>query len=83
MGTQKNHMFCWKTTLALSSADNLCRTDKILHLILIPTVWHQRRAWGQIKSTQGVGMGGGIPLPYVRKKSRYELNGGFSCIFWT
>ena len=26
-------------------------------------------------------MGGGIPLPYVRKKSRYGLNGGFSCIF--
>ena len=28
----------------------------------------QGRAWGQIESTQGVGMGGGYPLPYVRKK---------------
>ena len=44
----------------------------------------QGRAWGQNQSTQGVGMGGGVPLPYVReKKSKYELNGGFSCIFWT
>ena len=30
----------------------------------------QGRAWGQIESTQGVGMGGGIPLPNVRKKNQ-------------
>ena len=28
----------------------------------------QGRAWGQNQSTQGVGIGGGVPLPYVRKK---------------
>ena len=30
----------------------------------------QGRAWGQNQSTQGVGMGGGVPLPYVRKKNQ-------------
>ena len=28
----------------------------------------QGRAWHQMKSTQGAGMGGGIPLRYVREK---------------
>ena len=28
----------------------------------------------------GGGYGRGVPLPYIRKKSKYELNGGFSCI---
>ena len=28
----------------------------------------QGRAWGQNQSTQGVGIGGGVPLPYVSKK---------------
>ena len=28
----------------------------------------QGRVWGQNESTEGVGMGGGVALPYVRKK---------------
>ena len=29
---------------------------------------YKGEAWGQNKSTQGLGMGGGVPLPYVREK---------------
>ena len=42
-----------------------------IHLLFtIHLLPDQGHAWGQNESTQGVGMGGGVPLPYIRKKNQ-------------
>ena len=46
------------------------RCQKLGLNVVVLTSSSQGLAWGEIQSTQGVGMGGGIPLPFVRKKTR-------------
>ena len=44
------------------------------HLEFLGLKGRQGRARGQNQSTQGVGMGGGVPLPYVRGKKNQNMN---------